>query len=69
MKPRSFWLLVSCIGLRTCPIPAATPPQHLNLLFIAVDDMNNDLGAYGHPLVKCSPKVSGWPFRRFFFSF
>jgi uncharacterized sulfatase len=32
--------------------PAAAPAVRPNVLFIAVDDMNNDLGCYGHPLVK-----------------
>ena len=31
---------------------AATAQQRPNVLFIATDDMNNDLGTYGHPVVK-----------------
>src|SRR6187431_552533 len=45
---RLFLLLLSCAVLR-----AANQP---NVLFIAVDDMNNDLGCYGHPLVR-SPNI------------
>src|SRR5215510_6444378 len=37
----------------TVSLCAAEKP---NLLFIAVDDMNNDLGCYGHKLVK-SPNI------------
>jgi len=37
-------LLLACLRLGAAPKP--------NVLFIAVDDMSNSLGCYGHPLVK-----------------
>jgi iduronate 2-sulfatase len=33
-------------------------PKPLNVLFISVDDMNNDLGCYGHPHAK-TPHIDG----------
>ncbi len=32
--------------------PANTPVSRMNVVFIAVDDLNTRLGTYGHPLVK-----------------
>lgn len=50
----SLRLLLACLGF----IVAGTPPvigaaaARTNVLFIVVDDLNADLGAFGHPLVQ-----------------
>src|SRR5262245_50416020 len=38
-------------ALLAAALPGAAA-EKMNVLFIAVDDMNNDLGCYGHPYVK-----------------
>jgi uncharacterized sulfatase len=44
------------IGLCFAALALHAADKKLNVLFIAVDDMNNDLGCYGSPLVK-SPNI------------
>src|SRR5215813_2789818 len=44
-----LWLAASPATAATRPKPLPPP---LNVLFIAVDDLNVSLGCYGHPLAK-----------------
>ena len=59
-RSRSAVLSVLCYFLAAVPLPAAgtskADARKLNVLFIAVDDLNNHLGCYGNRLVK-SPNV------------
>ena len=50
---RRLCLLAAAAVMALLRTPAlAAEQERPNVLFIAVDDMNNDLGCYGHPMVK-----------------
>ena len=48
MKTRLLGLVLFC----ALSAPVAAAAARSNVLFIATDDMNCDLGCYGHPVVK-----------------
>jgi len=49
-------LIVTPLVLTSAFSSAYSKDRKKNVLFISVDDMNNDLGCYGHPIVK-SPNI------------
>jgi iduronate 2-sulfatase len=56
MKIPLLKLVAAPLFVSTAVTSAYSKDKKMNVLFIAVDDMNNDLGCYGHPIVK-SPNI------------
>ena len=56
MRPLVSALMIAALLGLWCGHGTAADRARPNVLFISVDDMNNDLGCYGHPLVR-SPHI------------
>ncbi len=51
-RPAAALLLLALAALSHSPARAQQPSRKVNVLLIAVDDLNTALGTYGHPVVK-----------------
>ncbi|HUX94595.1 MAG TPA: sulfatase [Bacteroidales bacterium] len=56
MLSKCLKVLLAPLILTTATSASNAQTAKMNVLFISVDDMNNDLGCYGHPIVK-SPGI------------
>ena len=57
LSPKPWVLAAAVLASLAAPtVWAQEAPRRPNVLLIAVDDLNNDLGTYGHPLVR-SPSI------------
>jgi len=56
MKNSLLKIVAAPLVVTTVVTSACSKDRKMNVLFISVDDMNNDLSCYGHPLVK-SPNI------------
>ncbi|MCJ7446270.1 MAG: sulfatase-like hydrolase/transferase [Bacteroidales bacterium] len=56
MKIPLLKIVAAPLVFTTAVTSAYSKDRKMNVLFISVDDMNNDLGCYGHPFVK-SPNI------------